>query len=113
MPVNELKKPYFYLVKAAVLATVIVSLLGYIDYITGEVSIDLLYLLCVGLVAWYTNALLGMLCVLEILFAKTVADYYCQVKIGTHLYEWNALSDVIIYVIVCLLVVKLKKVLSA
>ena len=112
MPDTETKKNIAYLFKAIVLTTIIVSILGYIDFKTGEVSLELLYLLCICLVTWYTNTLLGMLCVIEIFLAKTSADYFCQIKVGTHLYEWNALNDIIMFVVVCILVGKLKKALT-
>ena len=112
MPDSETKKSVAYLFKAIILATIIVSMLGYIDFKTGEVSLDLLYLLCVCLVTWYTNIQLGLLCVIEIFLAKISADYFCQIKVGTHLYEWNALNEIIMFVVVCILVGKLKKVLT-
>ena len=109
---NQIKHSTAYLVKALILATVVVSILGYIDYITGEVSIDVLYLICICLVTWYTSTFLGILCVMEILFAKTSADYFDKIKVGTHLYEWNTLNFFIMYIVVCILVGKLKKVLT-
>ncbi len=112
MAYGETKKSTYYLIRTVMMATIFVAILGYIDFKTGEISIDILYLLCMGLVAWYTNMLLGILCILEIFVAKTASDYFCQIKVGTHLYEWNALNDVIMYVVVCLLVVKLKKALT-
>lgn len=113
MPNSKSKKnsPAFS-VKVFIIATIVVSILGYIDYLTGEISIDLLYLLCIGMVTWHTNMVFGILCVIEIFFAKTTADYFCQIKVGTHLYEWNSLNDIIIYLLVCLLVDKLRKVLT-
>ncbi len=112
MPETPQKYSLNHLIKVLALATVFVSVLGYVDYITGEVSIDILYILCICLVSWYTNAYLGILCVIEILFAKTSADYFGQIKVGTHLYEWNSLNDIITYIIVCVLVAKLKKALT-
>lgn len=109
----ETKKSVVYLCKAVVIATIIVSILGYIDFKTGEISIDLLYLLCMCLATWYTNTLLGMVCVIEIFLAKISADYYCQIKVGTHLYEWNALNDILMFAVVCILVGRLKKVLTS
>jgi K+-sensing histidine kinase KdpD len=109
----ETKKSVAYFLKATILATIIVAILGYLDFKTGEISLDILYLLCICLVSWYTNTLLGMLCVFEIFLAKTSADYFCQIKVGTHLYEWNALNDVLMFIVVCILVGKLKKVLTA
>jgi len=102
----------FHVIKAVALTTMITSLLGYIDYITGEVSIDVLYILCVCAVTWFTNTFVGIVCVAEIILAKATADYYDHVKIGSHLYEWNIFSYLIMYLVICLLVRKLKKALS-
>ena len=99
-------------IKSILLATILVIILGYLDFVTGEISIDILYMLCIGLVTWHTNTFAGLFCVFEVLVAKTSADYLCQIKVGTHLYGWNAFNDVIIYIFVCLLVGKLRKVLS-
>lgn len=98
--------------KAVALTTFIIALLGYIDYITGEISIDILYIFCVCAVTWFTNTVVGIVCVLEIVLAKTTADYYDHIKIGSHLYEWNTLSYLFMYLVVCLLVRALKKALS-
>jgi hypothetical protein len=92
--------------------TIIISILGYIDYITGEISIDLLYILCLIVVTWLTNSLIGIICIVEIIFAKTTADYFDHIKIGSHLYGWNLLNFLFIYIIVCILVGSLKKALS-
>ena len=98
--------------KSLAAITLIVSLLGYIDYVTGEISIDILYILCICLVTLYTDIILGILCVIEILCAKTTADYYDHIKIGSHLYGWNMLNYVFIYLVVCLLVGKLRMILN-
>jgi len=94
-----------------VLTTIIVACLGYIDYITGEVSIDVVYIFVICLVAWYFGKFTGLACVVEISAAKILADYFDKVKIGNHLYEWNAVSNLLIYLVVCILVIKLKKTL--
>ncbi len=99
-------------IKAVILITIIVSILGYIDYITGEISIDILYILCICVVTWYTNIMIGVLCIIEIIFSKTTADFYDNVKIGSHLYEWNTFSYLFVYLVLCVLVGCLKKVLS-
>jgi hypothetical protein len=98
-------------IKAIVLTTIIISILGYLDFITGEISLDILYIFCICTVTWYTNLIIGMLSVAEIIFAKTTADYYDNVKIGSHLYEWNTFSYLLIYIIVCVLVGSLKRIL--
>ena len=101
-----------YLLKVFAIITLSVSVLGYIDYLTGEASIDTLYIACLAFVTWYTNRSIGFLCIFEIIVTKTLADYYDYVKIGTHLYGWNALDYILVYIAVCLLVANLKKVLS-
>ena len=98
--------------KALILITIIVSILGYIDYITGEISIDILYMACVFLVTWYTNGIMGVLCILEILLAKVTADYYDHVDIWSSIYNSNVLYTLAANIIVCALIVNLKKALS-
>ena len=118
-PINTLlkrcahKPSKAYLIKASILTTLVVIALGCIDFLTGEISIDVLFILCICLVTWYTNTFLGLLCVGEIAIAKMSADYCDKIKIGSHLYEWNMLNNIFIYLIVCFLVRKIKKSLSA
>lgn len=112
MPVAFEKCTNAQFIKVIVLTTMLVSLLGYVDRITGEISIDILYVLCIGLASWHTNIFGGILCVAEIVIAKTAADHFDSIKVGTHLYEWNAINDILIYLVVCILVVKLKKALT-
>lgn len=113
MPAAEAKKNFVYLCKAVIITTAVVALLGYIDYRTGEISIDILYLLGMCLVTWFTGTFFGFLCIAEIFLAKTSADYYSQIKVGTYLYTWNSFSDIIMYAVVCVLVSRLKKALTA
>jgi hypothetical protein len=102
----------FDLVKGIVLSTLVVLILGYADYLTGEVSLDILYILCISAAVWFSGTLVGVLCVFEIVFAKISADYFDNIKVGIHFYEWNAFSDFIIFLFVCLLVGKLKRALT-
>jgi len=103
------KRGLTYLIKALIITTIFVSVLGYVDYITGEISIDILYILCICLVTWYTNTFLGVLCAIEVIFAKTTADYFDKINVGSHLYEWAAFNNIVIYVTICLLAGKVKK----
>jgi hypothetical protein len=112
MPFNPKKYNIPDLIKALIITTIVVSILGYVDYLTGEISIDILYILCLCLVTWFAGTFTGILCVIELILAKTTAAYYDHIKIGSHLYEWNTFNYIFIYFIVCLLVGKLKKVLS-
>ena len=104
------RKPNY--IKALILISMIVSVLGYIDYITGEVSIDILYLFCVFFVTWYTNGILGIICILEIVLTKLTADYYDKINILSGFYDWNIFNTILVNFIVCVLVIKLKKALN-
>lgn len=103
---------FVYYSRTMIIATVVVAVLGYIDYLTGEISIDLLYLLCVGLVTWYTNIFIGVVSILEILVVKAVADFYVNIEVDSRLYEWNLFSHIFMFTIVCVLISKLRKVLE-
>ena len=95
-----------------ILATLMISALGYVDFITGEISIDVLYVLALCITTWYTGTLIGIICVVEIMSAKTAADFYDNIKIGSHLYEWNSLNYLVMYLVICVLVGLVKKTLS-
>jgi hypothetical protein len=112
MPYTSGKTSRIYSIKIFVLTTFIVSILGYIDFITGEISIDVLYIITICTVTWFTDVSIGVLCVIEIIVAKVTADYFDKIKIGSHIYEWNTINYLIMYLIVCLLVCKLKRALT-
>ncbi len=99
-------------VKALIVTTLVVSVLGYIDYITGEISLDILYILCLCAVTWYTSTAFGMLCVVELVGAKVTADYYDKIKVGSHLYEWSTVNYILIYIVITLLIGKVRQLLT-
>jgi hypothetical protein len=101
-----------YLLKRFLAATIVISSLGYADYITGEISLDILYMLCLCLTTWYTGTKIGLVCVIEIMFAKTTADYFDHIKTGSHVYELNPVIYLAFYLVVCLSIQKLKKIIS-
>ena len=98
--------------KALVLMSIIVTILGYVDYVTGEISIDILYLFCVFFVTWYTNGRMGLLCIVEIILAKITADYYDRVDVLSQIYDSNMFYTISVNAIVCVLVIQLKKALT-
>lgn len=95
-----------------VLISITIAALGYLDFITGEISLDILYMLCIIVATWFTNTYIGLICVVEVIFVKIVADYYDNIRVGTHLYEWNTFNYIIFYLITCILIGKLKSLLS-
>ena len=98
-------------IKAVVFTAILVSILGYIDYITGEISIDLLYVLCVCAVTWYTGILVGILCVLEILFTKMVVGCQYNINMLNYICEWYSLTFLFICIVVCVLIGRTKMLL--
>ena len=94
-----------------ILLTLAALALGYADYITGDVSIDLIYFVFIGISTWRTTTWIGLVCVAEVVFVKLFADYYDGYSISTNIYEWNSFSYAFIYTITCLLIGKLKSIL--
>jgi hypothetical protein len=95
-----------------VLISIIIAALGYLDFITGEISLDILYMLCIIVATWFTNTCIGLICVAEVILVKVVADYYDNIRVGSHLYEWNTVNYIVFYLITCLLIGKLKNLLT-
>lgn len=94
------------------MVSAIIAALGYLDFITGEISLDILYMLCIIAATWFTNTYIGLICVLEVVIVKVAADYYDNIKVGTHLYGWNTLNYIGFYLVTCLLIGKLKNLLT-
>jgi hypothetical protein len=94
------------------LLTIAALALGYIDYVTGDVSIDLIYFVFIGISTWRTGTWIGLVCVAEVVFVKLFADYYDGFTINTNLYEWNSFSYAFIYTVTCVLIGKLKNIIN-
>ena len=102
----------FSLAATIALLTVAAMALGYLDYVTGDVSIDLIYFIFIGISTWRTSTGIGLLCVAEVVLVKLFADYYDGYTINTNLYEWNSFSYAFIYTITCILIGKLKNIIN-
>lgn len=92
--------------------TAIISVIGYIDLKTGEVSLDIIYIVTIGVTTWYFGTTLGIVSVVEIINVKVLADYFDNIKVGTHQYDWNAFSDFVTFIVICVLANRLKKALD-
>jgi hypothetical protein len=64
-----LNKFLYFLIITAILSTI-----GYIDFKTGEVSLDIIYIITIGVVTWYLGTLLGIVSIFEIIIVKVFAD---------------------------------------
>ncbi len=105
------KKSTCSIVTSVTLLTCMALSLGYIDYMTGDVSIDLIYFIFIGVTTWYTSMWVGLLCVSEVVIVKLFADYYDGYSINTNLYEWNSFTYAFIYTVTCLLIGKMKTII--
>ncbi|HEX9079935.1 MAG TPA: hypothetical protein VF795_10125 [Desulfuromonadaceae bacterium] len=93
---------------------VLLVLLGWLDYITGDYSLIVFYLIPVALVAWFTGKGGGLLFCLLSLMTRFIAD-----EAGTGfafqfsaLHYWNLFVEFVFLLIMSLLVSALKKSLT-
>ncbi len=108
----DANKSLFKIVLSVLVLTIAALALGYVDYITGDVSIDIIYFIFIGISTWRTSTFIGLICVTEVVLVKLFADYYDGYTINTNLYEWNSFSYAFIYTITCLMVGKLKSIIN-
>lgn len=87
-----------------------VLIIGYIDYVTGDYSILIFYLIPVSLVSWYGGRWGGATIALISGIARYIADLPLNLN-SLHHY-WNAAEDAIFLLVVSLLIVLLKRVLD-
>ena len=88
----------------------LVLAVGYIDYITGDYSVFVLYALPVFMVAWFAGLKPAMFISLLAGLARFSADQ----SLGSleRLYAWNAGQDMFFLMIVAVLIAYLHKVLE-
>jgi diguanylate cyclase (GGDEF)-like protein len=90
-------------------------LLGWIDYLTGDYSLIVFYLIPVSLVAWFVNRPSGMLFCLLALAARFVANE-AQTNFAfqsTSLHYWNECIELLFLLIMSLLFSALRKILDS
>ncbi len=84
---------------------VLIGLLGYADYLTGDYSIDTLYLAVIFGITWFAGAGCGLLCVLEAVLMEAIADHYSHAdQAMTALHIWNWISDLLVFGAFCIMV---------
>jgi hypothetical protein len=84
--------------------------LGYVDYLTGDYSMNPFYLLVIFGVSWFTGRGFGTICAVEAVFAEIFADYYSHHgDVLNSLYYWNWTSDLLIFLSLCFLTAYIRK----
>jgi hypothetical protein len=84
----------------------LVTLLGYIDYLTGDYSILVFYLIPIALEAWYLGRWGGVAMAVASGVARVVSDYASYNN--TSLRYWNSAEDMIFMLVVALLISTIK-----
>ena len=89
-----------------VFSLVLIAFIGVIDFVTGDYSILVFYLLPVSLAAWFTGRWSGAIIALVCGSARFVSDSALDIS-PRHLY-WNTLEDTIFLLIVAFLIALLR-----
>jgi hypothetical protein len=93
------------------ISNLMVAGLGYLDYLTGDYSILIFYLIPVTLVAWLLDRRSALFIVFTSGMARVLSDYYSYSSPAFK--WWNSFQDTIFLLMIGLLVALLKKLLSS
>ncbi len=89
---------------------IMVVLLGYVDYLTGDYSLLIFYAVPVAIEAWLLGRW-GALCICVAAgAARFVSDYFSYSDTGIR--YWNSLQDMAFLLIVGLLIATVKKLIA-
>jgi hypothetical protein len=94
-----------------VIGFILVALIGYIDYLTGDYSILVFYLLPVAFVSWFSGRWHGAATAIAGGVARLVSDSALPLN-SRHLY-WNSFEDTCFLLIVAFLIALLRKALES
>ena len=94
-----------------VIGFVLVAGTGYIDYLTGDYSLLIFYLIPISFVSWFVGCWRGAFIALLSGAARFFADY--TIVTNVHLLYWNSIEDMVFLVIVAFLIYFLKRALKS
>ena len=84
-------------------AVALILSLGYVDYLTGDYSMEMFYLVAIYAVTWFTNKWFGIICAIEAVSAEALADYCVHNgAVFDKLHYWNWGSDLVLFVGFCM-----------
>jgi len=87
-----------------------VTVLGYIDYLTGDYSLLIFYVIPITLGAWFLGYLGAVVISLSAGLARLVSDYFSYS--GPSFKLWNSLQDMVFLIMVGLLIATVKRLLD-
>lgn len=93
-----------------VVALLLVAVIGYIDYLTGDYSLLIFYLFPISLLSWFVGCWWGAVTAVLCGAARFAADYSYVTNVR-RLY-WNTLEDTTFLIIVAFLIFFLRKALK-
>ena len=93
-----------------VIGFILVAGIGYIDYLTGDYSLLIFYLIPISFVSWFAGCWRGALIALLSGAARFFADY--AIVTNVRLLYWNSIEDTIFLTFVAFLIFFLRKALK-
>ena len=93
------------------ISLLLLIILGWLDYITGDYSLIIFYLIPVGMATWYTGKLSGVVFSVLSFLTRLLADA-ASISFELHvstMYYWNVFIEFVFLLIMSLLISALKK----
>jgi hypothetical protein len=90
---------------------ILVALVGFVDYLTGDYSLLIFYLMPIALVSWYAGRGWGAFIAVASGTSRFVTDYALYANL--RLLYWNSIEDMVFLIIVSFLIAILKKALDS
>ena len=90
---------------------IIVAVLGFVDYLTGDYSILIFYAIPVALVAWCVSRWGAIVISVAAGIARLISDYMSY--LGNNFKYWNSLQDMVFLLMLGLLISTMKEMIAA
>jgi len=93
-----------------IVGLILVVILGYIDFLTGEYSLLVFYFVPIALVSWNAGCWQGIVIAVLSGFARFITDQFFIPKMG--LLYWNSIEDAVFLIIVAFIISALRRALE-
>lgn len=89
---------------------IMVALVGYVDYLTGDYSLLIFYAIPVALEAWFLGRWGALIICVAAGAARFTSDYFSYS--GTGIRYWNSLQDMIFLLLVGMLIATVQELIA-
>ena len=96
--------------RLALIELLLVAVIGYVDYLTGDYSILIFYVIPVALAVWFHGELGAIIISVAACYARYISDYYSYSNSNAS-YS-NSISDLLFLLIVGLIMSALKRLID-